>query len=88
MNLQLGCNWQLQLPIDKCFVFTIANRSQNFTHRVCGINNHEFAHVNSIPDLRVTIDGHLKFDQHIDLIVGYIKLFQKHISFLKLSFTR
>jgi len=66
---ECSCNWQLELAIDKCFAFTNANRSQNFTHRVCGINNHEFAHVNSIPDLGVTIDGHLKFDQNIDLIV-------------------
>jgi len=64
-----SCNWQLQIATEKCFVCTIANRSQNLTRRVYGINNHEFANVNSIRDLGVTIDSHLKFDQHIDLIV-------------------
>jgi ribonucleases P/MRP protein subunit RPP40 len=62
-------NWQLQIATEKCFVCTIANRSQNLSHCVYGVNNHECAHVNSIRDLGVTIDDHLKFDQHIDLIV-------------------
>jgi len=26
-----SCNWQLQLAFEKCFVCTIANRSQNLT---------------------------------------------------------
>ena len=34
-----------------------------------GIDSHEFAHVNSIRELGVTADSHLKLDQHIDLIV-------------------
>jgi len=46
-------------------VCTIANRSQNLNHRVYDINNHELVHVNSIRDVGVTIDGHLKFDKHI-----------------------
>jgi len=61
-----SCNRQLQLAIETCFVCIIANRSQNLTHRVYGTNNHEFAHIR---DLLVTIDGHIKFDQQIDLIV-------------------
>ena len=68
MELQLA-TCQLQIATEKCFVCTIANRSQNSTHHVYGVNNHEFAHVNSIRDLGVTIDDHLKFDQHVDLIV-------------------
>ena len=64
-----SCNWQLQIATEKCFVCTIANRRQNLTHRVYGVNNHEFAHVNSIRDLGVTIDDHLELDQHIDLVV-------------------
>jgi hypothetical protein len=62
-------NWQLQIATEKCCVCTIANRSQNLTRGVCGINNLEFANVNSIRDLGVTIESNLKFDQHIDVIV-------------------
>ena len=47
----------------------MAYQSLNINHRVYGINNHVFAHVDSIRDVRVTIDSHLKFDQHIDLII-------------------
>jgi len=50
-------------------LYRFANRSQNLTHRVYDNNNHELAHVSSILDLGVAVDGHLKFDQHIDLIV-------------------
>ena len=39
------------------------------THLVYGINSHEFAHLDSIWDLAVTVDSHLKFDQRIDHIV-------------------
>ena len=64
-----SCTWQLEIATNKCFVCTIANQSQNITHRVYGINNHVFAHVDSIRDLVVTIGSRLKFDQHIGLII-------------------
>ena len=64
-----SCIWQLHAATEKCFVCAISNRSQNSTHHVYGIDSHEFAHVDSIRDLGVTVDGHLKFDQHIDSIV-------------------
>ena len=40
-----SCIKQLQIATEKYFVCTIASRRQNLTHRVYGINSHEFAHV-------------------------------------------
>ena len=37
-----SCIWQLHIATEKCFVCTIANRSQNITHRVHGIISHDF----------------------------------------------
>jgi len=54
----------LSLALEKCFVCSIANRSQNLPYHVYDINNDEHAYVNSIRDLGVTIYSHLKFDQN------------------------
>jgi hypothetical protein len=64
-----SCTWQLQIAYEKCFVCTISTQNQNVIHHIYGINDYVFAQMNSICDLGVTIDSHLKFDQYIELIV-------------------
>jgi hypothetical protein len=59
-----------KLRIKKCFVITISTQNQDLDHHVYGTSNHVFAaYVNNIRDLGIIIDSHLKFDQHIDIIV-------------------
>lgn len=63
-----SCTWQLQIAAKKCFVCTINNCDCN-TRSSYGINGETFAHVENVRDLGVTVDKHLKFDEHVSKIV-------------------
>ena len=73
--LQKGCDelqnwtdkWSLSLNTDKCKVLTIIKQGGNYVdHKYSlGKNKTELEHIENIKDLGITIDGNLKFNEHI-----------------------
>jgi hypothetical protein len=67
-RLQHWCfDWQLNINIDKCHVLHIGRKPTNCTYF---INGRQVGATDVVPDLGVYIDPLLKFDEHINKIIG------------------
>jgi hypothetical protein len=67
-RLQQWCfDWQLNINIDKCHVLHIGRKPTNCTYF---INGCQVGATDVVPDLGVSIDPLLKFDEHINKIIG------------------
>jgi len=65
--LQWCANWQLAINTQKCFILHLGftNNQIQYTLDGCLINDAQ-----NVPDLGVDIDCNLKYDTHINNIIG------------------
>jgi len=67
-RLQQWCiDWQLTINIDKCHVLHTGRNNSNFSY---SINGNQISTADAVSDLGVILDPVLKYDAHINNLVG------------------